>query len=797
MKQLLSGCSRAGIIYKIVFTVLMSLILAVSAFAQTSEKGLRGVVKDINGAVIVGANVKLLPLQRSVQTDENGEFLFAGLNGGSYQAQVSANGFETVEMVLAAGNENPVMLTQKSVAETVSVTTSFLAGTEEQLEQTAGSFQMIDRETLERARVFNFSEALRKVPGLNVREEEGFGLRPNIGIRGTNPTRSTKVLLLEDGTPLAYAPYGDNASYYHPPIERFDSIEVLKGAGQIEYGPVTVAGVVNYITPQPTEKPTFALKLIGGNRDYFNGDARFSGTFGKTGVLLNVDRKQGEGARDNVRSGLSDFLGKVVQPIGDRNILTAKFSYLKEDSQITYSGLTEAEYRADPRQNPFLNDRFSAFRQGFSLQHTGVITSKINLTTNFYTNYFSRDWWRQSSNSAQRPNRLNVDADCRSMADLSTTCGNEGRLRDYRNFGVEPRLNAQFNFGGIRNDLHIGFRYHYETQNRLQKNGELPTSRDGVTVENNFRRNKALSGFAQNRFIWKDLALTAGLRVENIKYDRENRLTNAMGETELTELIPGFGVTYNLFKNTTIFAGVHRGFAPPRTEDIISNTGGVIELDSELSWNYEIGTRVRPMRGLAFDATFFRTDYENQIVPASIAGGVGAVFTNGGRTLHQGFELASRFDTANIFKTSYNVYLNVNYTNLTNAEFRGVRTSSVASFTNVSVTGNRLPYAPKQTLNASIGYAYRNFDAFLENNYTGRQFSDDLNAVNPSANGQRGAIPSQIYWNATANYRVEKLKSVFFVTAKNIFDRTFIVDRSRGILPSGPRLLQTGVKISF
>ncbi len=80
-----------------------------------------------------------------------------------------------------------------------------------------GSADVIDRETLERSRVFTVNEALRKVPGVNVRDEEGLGLRPNIGIRGLNPTRSTKVTLMEDGVPLAYAPYGDNASYYHPP----------------------------------------------------------------------------------------------------------------------------------------------------------------------------------------------------------------------------------------------------------------------------------------------------------------------------------------------------------------------------------------------------------------------------------------------------------------------------------------------------------------------------------------------------------------------------------------------------
>ena len=222
-----------------------------------------------------------------------------------------------------------------------------------------------------------------------------------------------------------------------------------------------------------------------------------------------------------------------------------------------------------------------------------------------------------------------------------------------------------------------------------------------------------------------------------------------------------------------------------------------MELEAEKSWNYEVGVRTRPVSGISLESTFFRNDYENQIVPTSVAGGIGSAFTNGGKTLQQGFEFSSRIDSSNIFKTSYNIYFQTNYTNLFDAKFVGNRFSSIGGFTTISVSGNRLPYTPKNTLNASIGYAYRNLDVFVESNYIGKQFSDDLNTANPIANGQRGAIASQIYWNTTANYRVEKLKSVFFVTAKNIFDRTFIVDRSRGILPSSPRLIQMGWKVSF
>jgi Fe(3+) dicitrate transport protein len=781
---------------KLLYTAILLTFFQVT-YAQEAAK-ISGRVVDANGAAVAGANVELqnLGFVRSAVTDERGEFAFENLPNGKFQITVSAKGF--AKQTISSGDARTVEVTlaPASVAEYVSISSSYLAGTPEALQETPGSLQTIDRETLEKSRIFTPSEALRKIAGVYAREEEGFGLRPNISIRGTNPTRSTKVLLLEDGIPLTYAPYGDNASYYHPPIERFESIEVLKGSGQIEYGPVTVAGVVNYLTPNPPEKTSFSLKLLGGNRDTFDGSAGFGGTFGKTGVILNFTRKQGQGARDNVRHGLNDFSSKLVREINTKNYLTLKFSYLNEDSRVTYSGLTEAEYAANPRQNPFRNDSFNAFRTGFSAQHTAVLTSKISLTTNAYTNYFSRDWWRQSSNSNERPNRRGNDPDCLGMQDLYTTCGNQGRLRDYRTWGIEPRLSANFDLGAVRNDLHLGFRVHGETQTRLQKNGDTPLARDGVAVEDNLRENFAVSGFVQNRFIWKNLAFTPGVRVENIKYKRTNRLNNASGETEITEVIPGLGVTYNAFKNTTVFAGVHRGFAPPRTEDIINNTtGGAVDLEAEKSWNYEVGIRTRPTDGLNFESTFFRTNYENQIVPASLAGGIGTVFTNGGETLHEGFEFVGRFDSAGVFKTKYNVYLQTSYTNLFTAEFRGVGFSSVTPTT--SVSGNRLPYAPKQLLNAILGFAYKDFDGFIENNFTSRQFADDLNTVNPTANGQRGVIPAQTYFNATANYRVEKWKTTFFITAKNIFDRTFIVDRSRGILPSSPRLLQAGFKWKF
>lgn len=811
--------------------VFLLLALGLSSFAQGSVD-IKGIVRDEHGGAVAGGLVRIsrvdIRFDRDTITDAAGNFRFSGLAVGSYRIAASADTFGTtireVRVGLDSANDLDIVLSAAQVAAEVSVTSGYLAGSTESLGEIPGSIERIGGRELENARVFNFSEALRKLSGVNVRDEEGFGLRPNIGIRGTNPTRSTKVLLLEDGVPLSYAPYGDNASYYHPPIERYDSIEVLKGSGQIAYGPQTIAGVINYITPNPPQKPSFNFKMEGGNRSFFNGGAGYGGTFGKLGTILNFNHKRGEGSRENTSFKLYDLASKLTYEIDPRNSLTAKFTFYREDSNLTYTGATEAEFATDPRGNIFKNDFFYGRRYGFSLQHAAVLTSRINLTTNFYSNYFSRDWWRQTSNSGERPFRLFrpadpnnpiSDADCLSLADLNTTCGNRGNLRDYLTVGVEPRLNISFDLGGVRNETNIGFRIHREDQDRLGKYGDLPTSRGGILIEQNERKALAYSGFVQHRFIWKDLAFTPGIRIENLNYERSNLLFNGgsgvTGDTSLTEVIPGFGVAYSGLKKVTIFAGVHRGFAPPRVEDVVTDVGGVRDLDSELSWNYEVGARTRPHRGVDLAATFFRNDYENQIVAASIASGV--QFTNGGKTLQQGFEFTGSVDSGSIFQSPHNFYFRTAYTYLPIAEFRGDRLSTVTSTSTLNIycppgrrysptacviTGNRLPYTPKTLLTSSIGYSHPiGFDGFVESVFVGRQFGDDLNTVNPTANGQLGAIPAQTYWNATANYKVEKWHSTFFVTAKNIFDRTFIVDRSRGILPSQPRILQAGVKVSF
>ena len=791
--------SWGWIAYKSIVFATLLIGSCLSTFSQqevSQPRCLCGKIVDQNGAAIPGVSVRGEANGLTVSSDADGKFRIDS-NLNEIAISIFAKGFRDRTLVLKRDLYPIIVLEAAAVVETVSVIGIDSPGSDSALLRIPGSFQFLDSKSLENSRVFNFSEALKKFSGVVVRDEEGFGLRPNIAIRGTNPTRSTKVLLLEDGVPLAYAPYGDNASYYHPPVERFEAIEVFKGSGQIEYGPVTVGGVINYLTPMPTDDRRLTIKAIGGNRDFVNGNVQLSGRDFGFGYILNLNRKQGEGARDNVRSGLTDFSMKIVRTLTSSQLISGKFSVLDENSRVTYSGLTLAEYVDNPRQNPFRNDAFVGRRYGFSTTHSAMWTSKFSSSTVFYYNRFKRDWWRQSSSSLQRPNRRISDPDCLSMSDLNTTCGNEGRLRGYRTVGIEPRLIAEFDLGRTKNELKFGFRFHSEIQDRRQLNGDMPLSRSGVAVEDNLRKNDALSGFIHHRLKVGRFAISSGIRIEDISYERLNRINQASGKTKVSQFIPGIGVTFNPNDSSTLFFGIHRGFAPPRTEDIITNAGGVVELDSEKSWNYEAGLRIKPVKSFAADITWFRNNYENQIVSASVAGGVGSVFTNGGRTGHQGIEISGRFDSVKLFNTGYNFYVTANYTNLWDANFVGRRFSSVSGFSTVSVSGNRIPYAPKNSFNSVIGFEYKNFDVLMENNSISRQFGDDLNTIDSTLDGQRGALPGQMYWNGTFNYKVEKFKSTIFFTVKNVLDRTFVVDRSRGMLPSSPRLIQTGIKISL
>ena len=669
-----------------------------------------------------------------------------------------------------------------------------IIGSQSQLLTIPSSATIIEQKDLEESHVMTSNEALRKAPGVVVRDEEGIGMRPNIGMRGLNPTRSTKVLLLEDGIPVTYAPYGANESYYHPTVDRFSSIEVLKGASQIKYGPLTAGGVINYITPYAPEKFGGHISITAGNRDFLNTKINVGGK----GVLFDYTHKEGDGARDNTHSNVEDLNLKFNKAINDAHSLTLRANWFTEDSQVSYSGITQKEYENfGGEYNPFNHDNFATTRYGASATHDWQLTESALLTTNFYYSYFDRDWWRQQSNTTA--SNVASGAGCAAFAAARinglTTNGDDcqgvqGRLRTYNTYGVEPRLTLTHALG----ELEMGAKAHFEDQDRKQINGATPTARTGTLAENNARKTDAYSGFISNRFNIGQFSVTPALRYEHIKNERTNRLTGEHGEANLHEWIPGIAFAYTPHQDLTIFAGVHEGFSPPRTEDIISNSGGAVDVDAEKSTNYELGFRAKPAKGLNVEATAFYNDFSNLIAVGSVASNVAL---SQGEATFAGLELSGQYDFDNGF------YSRLAYTWLPVAE-------QDAAFTQVSngaavagsQAGNRQPYAPKNTFTAMLGYKAGAWNTQLEAVHVGKQYSDfaqtgDVPYTALGATGQFGEIASYTIFNAALNYKYAPYNTTFFITGKNLFDKDYITDRTRGILTGMPRLIQVGARYDF
>lgn len=683
-----------------------------------------------------------------------------------------------------------------------------ILGGKQDLEHLPGSGEWLDRDALRGSLPRDIHEVVRKIPGVSARDEEGFGLRPNYGVRGLNPTRSAKVLLLEDGVPITIGPYGDNTTYYHPPVERFERVEVLKGAGQILYGPNTIGAVFNYLTPKPPSTPSGSLSLSAGAPGYFSAAASYGSGTEAGGMQLDLLHKEGDGRVENMHLSVDDVVLRTTVKVGPRSSASLKLNYLSEDSQVTYAGLTQSEYEADERQNPFEDDRMTLKRIGGHAAFKHGFSDRADLLVNLYGYTVQRDWWRQWHNGNSGNSIPAVDA---------ATLPNDqasGRLREYYVYGVEPRVQLRHELFGISHETDFGARAHYEIQDRLLLDGPaIPggaSARTGTPSEDNERYVDAYSAYLQNRFLFSDqVSLTAGLRVEHIRYERVNDLANGglgvSGSDQLNEVIPGAGINYLPLPELTLFAGVHRGFAPPRTEDAVGNNGVPVDLDPEKSVNVELGSRWSPQRWLAVHGTLFHMDFENQLVPASVAGGSGATLTNGGETLHQGFEALVDWDLLGMQGSEQRLALSLAFTWLAVAEFTGTRFSNVTGAAllpgeaaTMEVDGHRLPYAPEQTLTVGLAYGHPvGLDLRLEGVFVGEQYSDDRETEDPTPNGRRGLLDDYFIVNASAAFTVEDWGTTFFVSGKNLADEVYIVDRTRGIYAGMERSLVAGFHWRF
>jgi Fe(3+) dicitrate transport protein len=788
--------------------VVSSVVLSV---ATLSAQTIQGTVVDPDGLPVADAQIEVVDSTSTGWADAVGHFSLTAVPVGQRTLRALSEDFEIVEAEVNVPASGVVEVRlQFTAVRRNAASIEVIGESSVTLHEIPGSVFLISKEELEISHPVDANEALRRVPGVTVREDSGpMAMRLNVGIRGLNPDRSRKVLMLEDGIPISLAPYGEPEMYYSPPIDRMRRVEVLKGSGQIAHGPQTVGGVINFVTPDPPPKTHLDLDIEGGQRGFFSGQASLGGSNSdqSAGWFVNYLRKQGDGWRD-FWFDIDDITSKFTVKPSETHTFAAKAGFYDERSNSTYLGLTLPMFRQDPNQNAVPGDDLKVRRYSGSLSHTATINPKAVWSTTLFAYNTVRNWGRQDwDRSDGGDDYLGIAGDASVPGGaifLLDSAGN--RNRQFNVFGLQTGAKVEHNLGGIRNSLDFGVRYIYEDAQDQRINGEGFRARTGVLRDNEDRFGKAFSAHVQNRFHFGDrVTFTPGLRFEHYTQERhilQTRVRQPDGsrvptnvdirnERTITKAIPGLGLSVRATDHITLFSGVHRGFAPPRTKIAITSGGESLDLDAELSWNYEAGARFRVNRAVNGEVTFFRLDFENQIVTAAESGGATTTLANGGETLHQGVETSLRVNWDEVVKSPWLVYTDLRHMYLGKAEFTN----------NELFGGNRLPYAPRNTFTFLVGVRQRRGFGFQVGlSHIANQFGDNNQTVAPSNDGTVGLLPSYTLLNFTADYSIrrERLELTPYFAVKNFTDALYISSRApQGIQPGPFRQANAGIRISF
>ncbi|MHB1297652.1 MAG: TonB-dependent receptor domain-containing protein [Gemmatimonadaceae bacterium] len=768
-----------------------------------------------SGTPIESAIVQVIGTNRGALSGAEGSFRISGIAPGRYTVEVRALG-HTIErhaVVVRDGLESSISVRLAAAPRELAGVT-VVGAAADALSRIPGAATAIEERQLRAHLPLSANEVLRTVPGIHVQEEEGAGLRANIGIRGLDPDRSRSVLVLEDGIPVSLAPYGEPEMYYSPPIDRMSRIEIIKGSGSILFGPQTIGGVVNYVTAEPATGAAGRAELRGGTGDQRFAKLMLSGSRGPTRGLVSAFQRQ---ALD--LNGLDYVVQDVTAKAGVRTgfgDISAKVSIYDEASNSTYVGLTDSLFRASPSAHPMPDDRLAIARQAGSIAHETPFGGATVRTT-AYAYHTSRDWTRRDYTYGP------------SGGTIVPGTGAGSRNRSFDVSGIEPRLRTLWTVAGVTSDLDVGARYHRERARDRFLTGTADGSTTGVR-DDEVRSGEAVSAWVQNRFaLTPRFHLTPGLRAERFRFERHitrGRVRRDDGATvtrqvedldirsadAVGELIPGLGATWTPGALVTVFAGAHRGFAPPRAKDALIYGDPTLapdqqvpdpvslQLDAERSWNYELGARLAPRPFLSLEMTAFVLDFSNQIIEPSLSAGsaAAAALANQGATRHEGVELGGSLDLGMLLGRPFTLALEGNYT-LALATFSRDRFVERGGDT-VNLRGNSLPYAPVHRAHAAVTFEHgRGVRARVDGSFIGAQFSDNFETIAGSANGRAGRIPAYRVFDASLQYDIPGLSGVQATgSVKNIAGSSYIASRRpEGIKVGTPRLVSLGVAWDF
>ncbi|MBK7886979.1 MAG: TonB-dependent receptor [Bacteroidetes bacterium] len=811
----------------ILFTWLLLLVSLSDSIGQSSENQwfIEGAL-SIQDRKLHGASVSLQHTGIRTITDKDGRFELKGTTSGNFLLVIHGLGFSDFDTLLHLEAGKTTLLDLKldpGYCEMPQL--EIFSSRYDAMRNLPGAASLVTAEQIEKIQPLSSNEVLRKVGGVHVVDEEGLGLRPNIGFRGLDPDRSRYVMVLEDGVPVSLSPYGEPEMYYSPSIDRMQQVEVLKGSSSILFGPRTIAGVINYRTADPPAEQKGVLQLTAGDQGFASAMLGFGTTIGNTGVQLNYLRKQTDDF-GMLRLRMNDVVTKFRWFLSARSVAGIKIGVYDEFSNANYIGMTESMYQSGQYDVARLapDDQFHIRRYSLSGTYTWNVSDQLRIEGLAFAYSTQRNWVRQdfAYNTLDSSGMLlpkPSDYSGVTWGDESVSGGaiymrnsTGNRYRTFDVAGADLRLRYTFQALSMRHEWSAGIRFMAERAHEIRVNGSKPGALSGEISDEEYRPIQGYSAFIYDQIhVGNKWEISPGIRVEYMDFTREivrgkykvNGVTQARDtvistRSQLSEVIPGIGFVYHPAKKVCLFGGVHKGFAPPRIKDAITTDGVDQELSAELSWNYELGIRADFFQSLHLELTGFYLDFENQVIPVSeSSGGTGAGLVNGGETKSTGVEATLSFSSANIISSPWQLSLLTTMT-YTEALFDADRFIGTAENA-VNIKGNTLPYAPTISGNSLLSVLSPIGLRFNVNmQYTGAQFTDVKNTEAPAANGLTGELPAFYTVDAGLSYEWKKANTQISCSVKNVTDERYIYTRRpQGIRVGLERMIFFGVKKNF
>ena len=657
----------------------------------------------------------------------------------------------------------------------------------------------------------NSRQIYSQIAGLNIYQNDDAGLQIHIGGRGLDPNRTSNFNTRQNGYDMSADVLGYPESYYSPPAEALEEIQIVRGAASLQYG-TQFGGLVNFILKKPVKDKfveVISRNTLGSNGLYTNFTS-LSGTNKKLSYYAYVNSKKGDGFRDNSSYDSTNSHLFLAYDFNQKTKLSSEVSYLTYLAQQA-GGLSDNMFNQDPFQSNRARNWFELKWLLYNLK----LEHKISDKTNFSLNFFGLNSQRNALGI--RYNRVDqIDS------------GEERDLikGDFNNYGLESRILHNYNFMNRKSIVLFGLKYYKSNNTSVQGPG---SNADGPNFDfqyqdypyynnqSNYKYpNQNISLFTENIFyVSERFSLTPGIRYENIRTESDGYYSqinfdnagnvifdNTVFENQIRKrsfLLFGLGGSYKPNKYIEMYANASQNYRSVTFSDIsIFNPAFVIDpnISDEKGYTIDIGVRGNNKKLISYDISLFHLFYNDRIGFTQIVspdGNIKSQRGNVGDAVIYGVESIVDFNLNKLFIRDNNFILNY-FINTSIIDSKYVKSEING------ITGKRLEFVPKINIKTGAKLGYKNILLNIQYTYLSDQFTDSSNSIESNLSGVIGQIPSYDILDFSSSYKFKNYKLEFGVN--NMLDNNYFLRRATGypgpgIIPSAPRNYYLTFEIKF